>query len=127
MRKKTSPLRHLILLLVVGAALVVGVGAWRTLTVVGEAAVASMDSAERSLLQRIGRLDRGMTREEVEAVLGPPDHWTQLGADQRGNWLNVPGAPLARVTVHLDSGAASRVRWLKLGYFTYELELPPRG
>lgn len=127
MRRKAHPVRSLLFLLAAIAGLIGAVGAWRTLNVGGEAAVQRMDAAERDYLKRLGRLDRGMSREEVEAVLGPADQWTNLGADEEGVWQQVPGAPLARVSVLIDHGAAQRVRWMKLGYFTYHLELPPRG
>ncbi len=127
MRKRASPLRNLILLLALGAALVAAIGGWRTLSVTGEAALAKMDAEELAFLRRLQRLDAGMSRAEVEAVLGPADRWTGLGADEAGHWSEIPGAPLASLSVHIDHGAASRLRWLKIGAFTYRLDLPPRG
>jgi hypothetical protein len=127
MRKRPRPLLAT-LSLIIGtvAALVAAVGAWRTYTVEGEAAVQRMDVAEREYLKRLGRLDGGMSSSEVESVLGPATDWTGLGADQEGTWLEVPGAPLSRVTVYIDNGSASRLRWMKMGHFTYSVELPPR-
>ncbi|MCK7592311.1 hypothetical protein [Pseudomarimonas salicorniae] len=127
MRRKPHPIRNLFLVVAAALALVATVGAWRTFTVDGDEAVAQMDAPERDYLKRLGRLDRGMSREEVEAVLGPASSWTGLGADEEGAWLEVPGAPLARITVYIDHGAASRVRWMKMGHFTYRFDLPPRS
>lgn len=127
MRKRSHPLRTLSLVLGLGAATVAGLGAWRTVTVTGDAAVQRMDAEERALLQKLGRLDRGMSVTEVETVLGPASRWTQLGADQEGSWTEIPGAPLSSLSVYIDHGAATHVDWMKLGSFTYRLELPPRG
>ena len=126
MRKKNSPVRILSLLLGASAALIGLVGAWRTFNVQGEQAVQAMSVDEREYLKRLRRLDAGMSRSEVESVLGPADHWTGLGADEQGTWSEVPGAPLSRVTVHIDQGEAQRARWMKIGYFTYEVPLRSR-
>jgi hypothetical protein len=126
MRKRSHPLRTLSLLIGLAATALAALGAWRTLTVTDAAAVQRMDAEERVLLHKLGRLDRGMSQAEVESVLGPASHWTQLGADQEGRWNDIPGAPLASLHVYVDHGAATRVRWMKLGHFTYKMELPRR-
>jgi hypothetical protein len=126
MRKRPHPLRTLSLLVGLAAAALTALGAWRTLTVTGEAAVQRMDAEERALLRKLGRLDCGMSVAEVESVLGPATRWIPLGADQEGSWSAIPGAPLASLSVYVDHGAAARLQWRKLGHFTYRMELPQR-
>jgi hypothetical protein len=125
--QRHSLLRSLSLVLACAAALVAGLGAWRTVSVTGDAALATLDAAERELLARVGRIDRGMQRAEVERALGPASDWTGLGASAIGHWRAIPGAPLAELRVYFDTQGAARVRWMKLGYFTYEASLPPRA
>jgi len=127
MKKRHSPLRTASLLLSLVAALVVGVGAWRTYAVTGDDALAVMDAEERAWLQRLGRLDRGMRRAEVEAALGPATRWTGFGASEIGQWNAIPGAPLADIRVHFDPNGAAEVRWMRIGRFTYRFTLPPRS
>ena len=127
MKKRHSPLRTISLLLSLVAALVVGVGAWRTYAVTGEAALAAMDAEERQWLERLGRLDRGMRRAEVEAALGPASRWTGLGASEIGHWDMIPGEPLADIRVYFDLNGAAEVRWMRIGRFTYRFTLPPRS
>lgn len=127
MTQRRSPLRTVSLLLGLAAFAVVALGAWRTVAVTGEDAVAAMDAAERAWLERLGRLDRGMRRAEVERALGPATRWTGLGASEVGYWRAIPGEPLAEVRVYFSAQGADHVRWMKLGHFTYEATLPPRA
>jgi hypothetical protein len=92
----------------------------RTFINSGPAAIAQMDSAELALLAKVERLQRGMSRTEVEAVLGEPDEYGFLGL--RPMW-HVNNNPLNGIAVYFHLNGADRVMWISLGRFSYEKNL----
>src|SRR5438477_3917587 len=103
------------------ALVVISLGAFflaRTFVNSGHAAVAQMDPSELALLARIEKLQRGMSRAEVEAVFGEPDEDKFL----RMIWF-VNKNPFNGIAVDFRLDGARRVMWISLGRFFYERQL----
>jgi hypothetical protein len=106
------------LLIAVGA---ISIGAFllaRTFVNSGQAAVAQMEPSELALLASVEKLQRGMSRGEVEAVYGEPDEDKLL----RMIWF-VNGNPFNGIAVDFRLDGARRVMWISLGRFFFERQL----
>jgi hypothetical protein len=101
-----------------------GTLAVRTFGTHGQDAIDRMSPAERAYLARLQSLRRGMTFEQVAAVLGAPDDEGPLRL--RPRW-NVDGNPLSAVAIYLYPGGADHFTWLAVGRFTYQETLAPPG
>lgn len=89
----------------------------RTFVNSGPAAVAVMDPPERAFLAKTEQLRRGMSREQVIAILGPPDEEGALGL--RPKWC-VGSCALNGLKVYFLSNGAERVVWISVGRFVYD-------
>jgi hypothetical protein len=120
--RKRRNRRHLAIALALVVLLAGGAAAvfYRTLSTQGEAAIAAMTDADRHWLAKVEALRAGMSRAEVEALLGEPDRDDLTGA--RPTWA-VDGSPLNQIAVYFREGRAAKVRWMKAGYFVYEKAL----
>jgi hypothetical protein len=104
--------------LVVVAVIVLGtVFAVRTFVNSGPAAVAVMDPAERTILIKTEQLRRGMSKEQVITILGPPDEEGALGL--RPKWC-VGNCALNGIAVYFLPSGAQKVLWISVGRFVYE-------
>jgi hypothetical protein len=97
-----------------------GIAAARTVLNSGPAAVAQMNGEELVLLAKLNTLRKGMSPNEVTAILGEPDDPGPLGL--RPKW-QVGGNPLNAVVVYFRLDGARRVVWLSAGRFHYERNL----
>lgn len=113
--RKTWPLLIVAVVIVLGS-----VAAVRTVVNSGPAAIGQMDREERVLLAKLETLRRGMSRDEVTAVLGVPDDEGPLGL--RPKW-QVNGNPLNAIVVYILPDGAHRVAWISVGRFHYERNL----
>src|SRR5215813_1610734 len=104
-------------LVVVGAIVVGGVFAVRTFVNSGPAAVAVMDPAERSIFAKTEQLRRGMSKEQVVAILGQPDEEGALGL--RPKWC-IGSCALNGLAVYFLPTGAEKVLWISVGRFAYE-------
>ena len=86
----------------------------------GQDAVDRMSGEERALLAKLKSLRRGMSFDQVAAIMGPPDDTGPLG--MRPKWL-VGGSQLNAVVVYILPGGAHRFTWISIGRFTYNEEL----
>ena len=97
-----------------------GIAATRTVLNSGPAAITQMNGEERVLLGKLNTLRKGMSPDEVTAILGEPDDPGPLGL--RPKW-QVGGNPLNAVVVYFLPDGAHRVLWLSAGRFHYEHNL----
>jgi hypothetical protein len=107
-------------LFIAAAIVLVAVAAVHTISNSGAAAVALMDDKERIILGKLETLRKGMTPDEVTAILGQPDDPGPLGL--RPKW-QVNGNPLNAIVVYFHADGAQRVLWLNVGEFSYDRNL----
>ena len=93
----------------------------RTFLHTGAAAVEQMDPTELALLARIEKIQRGMSRTDVEAILGEPDQDRVI----RLVWF-VNGRPYDAIAIDF-LGGARRVLWISVGRFVYDRPLGTDG
>jgi hypothetical protein len=86
----------------------------------GRDAVEKMSADERAVLVKLKSLRRGMSYDQVTAIMGAPDDTGPLG--MRPKWL-VGGSQLNAVVVYILPGGAHRFTWISIGRFTYNEEL----
>jgi hypothetical protein len=110
--------RHLAIAIALVVALAGGAAAvfYRTISTQGEAAIAAMTDADRRWLAKVEALRAGMSRAEVERLLGEPDRDDLTGV--RPTWA-VDGSSLNQIAVYFWEGQAVKVRWMKVGHFVY--------
>ncbi|MEM7147525.1 MAG: hypothetical protein AAF591_20585 [Verrucomicrobiota bacterium] len=84
---------------------------------VGEDAVARMSAEEKEILEVLETIQSGDGYEEVVAILGTPD---RAGGGLRPTWRVSAGNPLSQVAVYFLGGEVQKVRWIKIGDFTWE-------
>ncbi len=101
------------------AAAVAGFYGYRTVATSGEAAVQAMDANERTALQTLSKLDRTMSAEQVQALLGEPSEDRYVLA----TWNGFGGSALSQARVYYVERHPRKIRWMKLGYFIYEKDL----
>jgi len=89
----------------------------RTFVNLGPSAVAVMDPAERSILAKTEQLRRGMSKQEVVAILGQPDEEGALGL--RPKWC-IGNCMLNGLAVYILPTGAEKVLWISAGRFVYE-------
>ena len=94
----------------------------RTFGTTGQHAIDRMSPDERAFLAKLRSLRRGMSFEQVVAVLGEPDDEGPLRL--RPRW-NVGGNPLSGVAIYLYPGGAHHFTWISIGRFTYQEPLRP--
>jgi len=111
-------------ILVVAAILAVG-GAltWRTFGTTGQDAIDRMSPDERAYLEKLRTLRRGMSFDEIVAVLGRPNDDGPL--QMRPRW-SVGGNPLNAVAVYIHPDGAHHFTWISAGRFTYQEALRSR-
>jgi len=101
-----------ILLLIVGG----GVVGYLTYRNSGEGAIAKMSESEKEVLDKVVTIEKGMTFEEVVAILGEP---TNLSDSVTPLWT-VNNEPQNRLTVLFGHSGVTSVQWAKAGSFYYE-------
>ena len=101
------------------AAAVAGFYGYRTVATTGEAALQAMDAGERTALQTLSKLDRAMSAEQVQALLGEPSEDRYVLA----TWNGFGGSALSQARVYYAERHPRKIRWIKLGYFVYEKDL----
>lgn len=97
-----------------------GVGgflAYRTFTTTGPQAVATMDADERALFERFAAIERGMTIDEVTALLGEPDENT---FGHRLRW-QANGHTYSVIQADFREGVLTSGAWIKAGRFFYPI------
>ena len=97
----------------------VGVTLWilPTFTNRGFDAIAQMGDDERAIHTKLDLIQAAATYADVEALLGPAD---RSGAGIRPTW-NVPkGDALSQVAIYFTDNHATKIRWMKVGSFTWE-------
>ena len=99
------------------ALVIIGIGAFffaRTFFYTGMAAISQMDASELAVLSNIEKIQPGMSRGEVEALLGEPDQDKII----RLYWF-VNRNPLNDIVVDFYPRGARRVMWASVGRFFY--------
>lgn len=87
----------------------------------GEDAVARMNDAEREFLSNLETISATSTLESVTAILGPPD---RPCAGVRPSWIAPGGSARSQVAVYFIGEGPFKVRWMKIGEFTWERNFP---
>lgn len=106
-------------LVLASAAAVAGFYGYRTVATTGEAAVQAMDASERTALQTLSQLDRTMSAEQVQALLGEPSEDRYVLA----TWNGFGGSALSQARVYYVERHPRKIRWIRLGRFVYEKDL----
>ncbi len=106
-------------LVLASAAAVAAFYGYRTVTTTGEHALQVMDAEERTALQALSKLDRTMSAEQVQALLGEPSEDRYVLA----TWNGFGGSALSQARVYYVERHPRKVRWIKLGGFVYEKDL----
>ena len=101
-----------------------GALAVRTFGTTGQAAVERMSQDERALLEKLRSLKRGMSFDQVVAIMGTPDDEGPL--QMRPKW-NVGGNPMNAVVVYIHPEGAQRFTWIHVGSFIYDEYLQSQG
>ena len=83
----------------------------------GKDALSKMSPGERTFAEKVDQVQRGMTKEQVVAILGPEY--------RERNWMLIwepTGSGANQVRVYFIKGTVHNVRWTKLGdgAFVYE-------
>jgi SmpA / OmlA family len=105
-------------LLAVATAIFIGtIFAGRTFINHGPAAVAMMDPEELAILAKTEQLQRGMSKQQVVAILGDPDEEGTLG--MRRKWC-LGNCMLNGLAVYILPDGAQKVLWIGLGRFVYQ-------
>jgi hypothetical protein len=115
MRRNTAAVAIVVAIFLVGGGL-----AARTFGTRGQDAVARMSDDERALLAKLQSLRRGMSYQQVIAIMGEPDDGGPFG--MRPKW-KVDGSPLGQVAVYIHPDGARRILWISLGRFVYDQPL----
>lgn len=87
----------------------------------GDAAVAKMDDAERAFLAQLETITAASTFKQIVDLLGQPD---RPGAGIRPSWRAPGGSSRSQVAVYLSDGKPFKVKWMKIGAFTWERNFP---
>lgn len=119
MKMRTAPAIAGAVLVLAGAGGVASFYVYRTVTTTGEAALEVMDQEERTALLALSKLDRRMSAEQVQALLGEPTEDRYVLA----TWNGFGGSTLSQARVYYVAGHPRKVRWIKLGFFVYEKDL----
>lgn len=93
--------------------------AYRTLTTGGQEAVAVMNAEERAAYARLSTLAVSMSSAQVYERFGRPSDNLYLMA----KWRGYGGSPLSELRIYFSEDHPRKIRWLKLGYFSYERRL----
>ena len=91
---------------------------YRTFTTTGDDAVAVMNNEEREMLDRVLSIGPKMDPSEVYRLLGEPTSDLLVIAQ----WDGFAGSVLSRGRIYFIDGKPGKFRWIKLGYFVYEVK-----
>ena len=91
-----------------------------TFTNQGREAITKMSDEERTMQVKLDGITAAMTYADIEAILGPPD---RPAGGLRPTWQFPKGGGMSQIAVYFSDGHPRKIRWMKLGSFTWEKSL----